>query len=82
MFKYHSVSNRPDRGSFSQMVETDQLTTDHVEALVDVIIGLGPPDEDEDDEEEQPTLEDELSELRVRVEYLETLIAGKHLKGK
>lgn len=81
MFKYHSVSNRPDRGSFSQMVETDQLTTDHVETLVDVIIGLGPPDE-EDDEEEQPTLEDELSELRVRVEYLETVLAGKHLKKK
>ena len=80
MFKYHSVSNRPN-GSFSQMVETDQLTTDHVETLVDVIIGLGPPDE-EDDEEEQPTLEDELSELRVRVEYLENIIAGKHLKGK
>jgi len=87
MFKYHSVSNRPDRGSFSQMVETDQLTTDHVEALVDVIIGLGPPDEDEDDGEgggggEQLTLEDELSELRVRVEHLETIIAGKHLKKK
>lgn len=80
MFKYHSVSNRPN-GSFSQMVETDQLTTDHVEALVDVIIGIGPPDEDED-EEEQPTLEDELSELRVRVEHLETIIAGKHLKKK
>lgn len=80
MFKYHSVSNRPN-GSFSQMVETDQLTTDHVETLVDVIIGLGPPDE-EDDEEEQPTLEDELSELRVRVEHLETIIAGKHLKKK
>lgn len=79
MFKYYSTSSRED-GSFSQMVETDQLTTVHVAFLADSIVGVGPPDDDEDDEEE--SVEDELSELRVRVEYLETIIAGKHLKGK
>ncbi len=80
MFKYHSLSVKPE-GSFSQTVETDQLTTAHVAFLADAIVGVD-SSYDEDEEEEQFTIEDELSELRVRVEYLETLIAGKHLKGK
>ena len=78
-------------GRCKRVIQSDQLTDDECVAIVEMMCGIErhyPDDGDLEDMEEEFSkqlvddnpIADELELLRMRVDYLEGIIAGKHLK--
>jgi len=79
-------------GRCKRVIQSDQLTDDECVAIVEMMCGIErhyPDDGDLEDMEEEfagqlvdgaNDVVDEVDALRKRVDYLEGVIAGKHLK--
>jgi len=80
-------------GRCKRIIQSDQLTDEECVAIVEMMCGIQRhyPDDDLEDMEEEfasqlvegvvkDDVADEMEALRKRVDYLEGVVAGKHLK--